>query len=222
MAIRPRQPKLTRLHGGFSFWDVVHFLYMAAKKPAKKTTPRKPAKPKFVNPVGRPPKWSKPEQMQKLIDAYFASCWKLQTFRTPNDEARKREANKPALTRAYAEADYIQAVRLDEEGTPIFNRIRPYTITGLALALGTTRETLRDYEKNIKFTDTVRRAKMIIHNFTEEGFIDGDITPSAAIFSLKNNYGWTEEQTVNHGVADSLADLLTQADEKPGSGKTTK
>lgn len=68
--------------------------------------------------------------------------------------------------------------------------LKPYTITGLALALDTTRETLCDYQEKDDFSDTVIRAKLRCENFAEEQiFVSRN--PNGAIFALKN-YGWKD------------------------------
>lgn len=69
---------------------------------------------------------------------------------------------------------------------------RPLTITGLAVALDTSRETLMNYEEKEEFFDTVKSAKEIIHNFVEEYLFTGK-NVAGAIFNLKNNYGWKEK-----------------------------
>lgn len=79
----------------------------------------------------------------------------------------------------------------------------PYTITGLALALDTTRETLLDYENSpqfAEFSDTIKKAKLRVHNFVEKKLFDQAST--GAIFNLKNNYGWVDktEQDINQKV----------------------
>ena len=67
----------------------------------------------------------------------------------------------------------------------------PVTITGLALALDTTRETLMDYEKRDKFSDTIKKAKLRIENVYEKRLIargnGGDI------FAMKQ-FGWKDRQ----------------------------
>ena len=50
---------------------------------------------------------------------------------------------------------------------------RPLTITGLAVHLGTTRDTLLDYEGREEFSDTLKEAKEKIHNWTEEYLFTG-------------------------------------------------
>ena len=70
----------------------------------------------------------------------------------------------------------------------------PITITGLALALDTTRETLCDYEENEIFSDTVKRAKLRVQHAYEKRLVrrgnGGDI------FALKN-FGWVDSQKVD-------------------------
>lgn len=69
--------------------------------------------------------------------------------------------------------------------------VRPLTITGLALALDTTRQTLLDYENKDEFTDTVRRAKLTVESYAEEQLFIGR-NPSGAQFALKN-HGWEDK-----------------------------
>lgn len=70
---------------------------------------------------------------------------------------------------------------------------KPYTITGLCLALNMCRDTLLEYSKNGEFSDTVKKAKMKVENFLEEKLISG-IAPTGVIFNLKNNFGWKDKQ----------------------------
>lgn len=66
----------------------------------------------------------------------------------------------------------------------------PLTVTGLALALDTSRETLLNYQKRDGYGDIVRRAKMRIENAYEKRLIargnGGDV------FALKN-FGWRDK-----------------------------
>ena len=85
----------------------------------------------------------------------------------------------------------------------------PETLTGLALALDTTRETLLDYEKRDEFSDTVKRAKLRIENAYEKRLIvrgnGGDI------FALKQ-FGWKDktEQSINVSGKMSLEGKLRE------------
>lgn len=69
---------------------------------------------------------------------------------------------------------------------------KPYTITGLCLALETTRETLCDYQARPEFSDTVKIAKMRVENFAEERLYDPTLKAAGPIFALKN-FGWTDK-----------------------------
>ena len=83
------------------------------------------------------------------------------------------------------------------------------TLTGLALALDTTRETLLDYEKRDEFSDTVKRAKLRIEHAYEKRLIargnGGDI------FALKQ-FGWKDktEQSINVSGEMSLEGKLRE------------
>ena len=71
-----------------------------------------------------------------------------------------------------------------------------WTITGMALHLDTSRETLLDYQDRDEFSDTVKRAKLKI----ECGY-ECDLKKhgrTGTIFALKN-FGWRDQQDINHG-----------------------
>lgn len=70
-----------------------------------------------------------------------------------------------------------------------------YTITGLALALDTTRVTLIDYAERGEFSYTVKKAKARIENDYEIALRKHG--RSGEIFGLKN-FGWTDKIDVNN------------------------
>ena len=79
---------------------------------------------------------------------------------------------------------------------------RPYTITGLALYLDTTRETISDYKEKPEYSDSLKRAKLRCENWVEEGALTNKVNATSAIFNLKNNYGWkdkTESDVTSNG-----------------------
>lgn len=105
---------------------------------------------------GRPPKYTKVEEMQKKINKYFADC----------------DNNK-----------------------------KPYTITGLGLALDMSRQDLINYSNKEEFFDTIKKAKARVENYLEERLIN-DNSATGIIFNLKNNYGWKDKQeNINVGVS---------------------
>lgn len=83
----------------------------------------------------------------------------------------------------------------------------PLTVTGLAIALKTTRETLMDYQEKDGYSDAVKMAKLKIENAYEKRLIargnGGDI------FALKQ-FGWRDrmEQAVEVSGNMSLESKL--------------
>jgi hypothetical protein len=72
----------------------------------------------------------------------------------------------------------------------------PYTITGLALALDTSRETLCDYEGKDEYSDAIKRAKLMCQNYAEQRLYMGG-QAAGPIFALKN-FGWSDKHEVEH------------------------
>ena len=90
---------------------------------------------------------------------------------------------------------------------------RPYTITGLAIALGMSRQGLLDYctridENGEPFLDSIKKAKDRCEAKIEEGLLSGKYNATGAIFNLKNNYGWRDKQEVEHSGNLKLEDLI--------------
>lgn len=77
-------------------------------------------------------------------------------------------------------ADYFNTVPKSE-----------WTITGLALALDTTRQTLLDYQARDEFSDTVKKAKLMVENSYEIDLKKHG--RSGTIFALKN-FDWKDKQ----------------------------
>lgn len=76
----------------------------------------------------------------------------------------------------------------------------PLTITGLAIALDTYRQTLMNYEEKDEFFDTIKKAKLKIENFAEKQLYNKDVPTTGVIFNLKNNYGWVDRQELDANV----------------------
>lgn len=135
-------------------------------------------------PVGRPPAFTSVEEMQKLIDKYFEDC--------------------------------DGKVLLDKNGNPVRNKVgkiirddrRPYTVTGLALALGfNSRTSLLNYEGKEEFVNTILRAKARVERYAEERLYDNN-GANGAKFSLANNFkGWTEKQTIEADVKSTVINI---------------
>lgn len=67
------------------------------------------------------------------------------------------------------------------------------TITELALHLGTTRETLREYKERPEFVDSIMRALTICEAYVEKGALQNKLNAQFSMFNLKNNYGWRDK-----------------------------
>jgi len=132
------------------------------------------------NKGGRPLKFKSAKELQQKIDEYFESCF--EEVWTQDEDGKWLPV-------------------LDRNGNVIKRQIRPFTITGLALALETTRETLLDYEDRDEFSYTIKAAKQRIENFTEEQLFTNRNT-TGVIFNLKNNYGWTDKSEVDTNIGN--------------------
>ena len=86
---------------------------------------------------------------------------------------------------------------------------KEWTITGLALALDTSRTTLIDYcnraenwEVDHKFTDTIKKAKEMVEHSYEVDLKESGRT--GTIFALKN-FDWKDKTEVDQNVTGSLS-----------------
>lgn len=156
-----------------------------AKKPKKKQS-----KSKRIPAFGRPLKFQTVKELQEAIDNYFASLYEPAFDMWGNPIVNKKT------------------------GEQLMKKMSVATITGLAVALDTTRDLLLDYENGkhdgkdqtltaeqvaenqqiTDFSDTIKKAKLRIYADTEQQLYHGK--PTGAIFSLKNNYGWRDKTEV--------------------------
>lgn len=140
--------------------------------------------PQIKRPVGRPKKFETVEQLEEAIQKYFDSCFVPATERI---KVRTGDAEDQSY-------EFVDSPVLNKSGEQVYYRIKPFTVTGLAIALDTTRDLLLDYEtkpENVQFSDTIKAAKQVIQDFAESRlFANAQVT--GAIFSLKNNYGWVD------------------------------
>jgi hypothetical protein len=74
---------------------------------------------------------------------------------------------------------------------------RKPTLGGMAIHLGVTRETVWNYSKSDRFFHTIKKAKDIITNFTEELLIEGKNIPGAINTLVNLRVGWVaDEKTI--------------------------
>jgi hypothetical protein len=86
---------------------------------------------------------------------------------------------------------------------------RPYTVSGLALALKTSRNTLLDYEERTDYSNTIKEAKDKVLNYAEERLY-GDKQVAGVIFNMKNNFGDTDKLDINADVNNNVSDLTEE------------
>lgn len=146
-------------------------------------------------PAGRPLKFKKVDELQDKIDSYFDWC--------------DQHVEDRLVIKLRGTGEQYHTIE------KVISQQKPYTIHGLARALDTTRETLRDYESGIyddrdmqselrqSFSDTITRAKARIAEFAEtQLYVAG--ASHGAQFNLKNNYGWKDEsEVVNKNIRAS-------------------
>lgn len=81
---------------------------------------------------------------------------------------------------------------------------RPYTMSGLAYALGMDRRTLINYGKDEKFFHSIKRAKEFVEQSLEEKLISTSGVATGIIFNLKNNYDWKDKQEIDADVKTEI------------------
>lgn len=69
----------------------------------------------------------------------------------------------------------------------------PYTVTGLALALGfSDRQSLNDYQARPEFSAVVKWARLVVESSYEKSLATGRVRPAGPIFVMKN-LGWRDK-----------------------------
>lgn len=139
--------------------------------------------------VGRPRLYDNPEDMQKDIQEYFDSCWQY-------------KFNKDG------------EVVVDEYGNPILMQSKPYTMSGLARAIGMDRRTLLNYEKRDEFFPTIKEARKLIEEYAESRLYDSNGS-RGAMFNLQNNFDdWRDKKEIDNNVSVNYESMLKElADE---------
>ncbi len=75
------------------------------------------------------------------------------------------------------------------------------TVEGLAHALGMSRRALLGYEDKKEFLPTIKAAKQRVAIALEQRLYGSAVT--GAIFNLKNNFGWKDQQDHNVTTRDA-------------------
>lgn len=135
---------------------------------------------------GRPLKFESAEELAVSINLYFADCdSEYDTRKWAHDEIVKGLCQN-----CFQEEKTKGCMLMSGE----VKRKRPYTTSGLAVWLDTSRQTLLDYEEKDEFADTVKAAKQRIENYAEERLFDPKTPTLGVKFSLTNNFKrWNEK-----------------------------
>lgn len=148
--------------------------------------------------MGRPLKFETVEELQAQVDAYFAECdphWIDVEYWTHPKKTIEKYNRKTKETEEIEVPDFEADMILETQKA--LSEAVPYTITGLALALDTTRETLLDYEERDEYSDTIKKAKLKCQFYAERHLFTAR-NSTGAIFNLKNNYHWKDSSEVKH------------------------
>lgn len=89
----------------------------------------------------------------------------------------------------------------------------PPLVSGLALALGLSRQGLLDYSKKDAFSDTIKEGRQYIEAFNEKMLLTKKTSPIGLIFNLKNNFGWRDDKqlvVVHKNIASIMATQIEQ------------
>lgn len=142
------------------------------------------------------PKWTYVEEIQQKIMKYFDECFDI-------------EYRKVKQYRVLKQKDWSEVI---EEYYKVKEKqvcITPPTVTGLAYALDTNRQTLLNYEdiesipkkvpkdQRQQFVDTIKKAKSFVERYNEER-LHKWWSPIGPMFNLKVNFKRQDVQKIDH------------------------
>lgn len=147
-----------------------------------------PPKPVYEYSPGRPMKFQDIDELRAMILEYFkdaAPHWEEQT-----EYIDRRDPNSGKIVIENGRVVQDKVIR------KVKTKQKPLTVTGLAVALGTSRDVLLDYEttyseKYPEFSNTIKEAKEQIKAYAEESLFGTNT--AGVIFSLKNNWGFKDK-----------------------------
>jgi hypothetical protein len=115
------------------------------------------------------------------------------TTATVDAPSRPRTGRPPIFETPEQMQEAIDAYHAD-----CIQRQVPLTMSGLAIALGMSRQALIQYEGRDGFSDTVKQARAKVERQLEEGLLTREKQVAGHIFNLKNNFGWRDTQEIEH------------------------
>jgi hypothetical protein len=122
----------------------------------------------MTNPVGRPLSFKNVEELEAAIDAYFDYC----------DNRLKQVHSKEGESYAIANPE-------------------PYTMSGLAYALGVDRKTIINYQRKDEYFHTINRARARVEADIDRRMNDKETFTPGLIFNAKVNFGWIDQTNID-------------------------
>lgn len=147
-----------------------------------------PPKPVYEYSPGRPMKFQDIDELRAMILEYFKDAAPHWEEQTEYIDRRDPKSGKIVIE----DGKVVQ----DKVIRKVKTKQKPLTVTGLAVALGTSRDVLLDYEttyseKYPEFSNTIKEAKEQIKAYAEESLFGTNT--AGVIFSLKNNWGFKDK-----------------------------
>lgn len=152
---------------------------------------------------GRPVAFNNFEDLEVAIAAYFDAC-------DPHMEDRLVDSG----VNQKGETIFLKRKIMTEQ--------KPYTMSGLARALGVHRTTIRNYAKNAEYFITIAAARSRCEEYWE-GRLDSPYS-SGAKFNLSNNYeDWSDKREITGKDGSPLVGALVEfvGDDRPEPSNST-
>lgn len=162
--------------------------------------------------MARPRKYKTGKQLERAIDAYFASISRTVVLKESVPTGRYTEKGRPIME---------QVPMLNDAGEEItrLEYVVPPSMGDLCLWLGISRETWNTYcDPNMhpEFLDTTTRARARVEAYLEQQLVTREKSVQGIIFNLQNNYGWKEKKELDlgKGAVQAVAGATMTMDEK--------
>lgn len=119
--------------------------------------------------------------------------------------------------------EYIEKCKEEKIDRWIAGKIdKPLTLSGFCIFIWVSKDYISEKAKNPKFSETIKKIRLIIENDVEEKALIWVYTPTASSFNLKNNFGWKEkienETTLNWNL--EINNILSSIKNKWLKGKS--
>jgi hypothetical protein len=137
---------------------------------------------------GRPLKYETVEELDRAIQNYFAQC-------------------DPHETKMLVETGRDSKGNMLHDARNVLTEQKPYTVSGLARALGISRTTLLAYKERTGFLDSIQGAIDRCEEYAESMLYSP--YSNGAKFNLTNNYDdWSDKKEVDHTTKGQPMPLL--------------